>query len=85
MITAMQMFADGQGWRHMNGWAWVWMALAWLMFIGLIAYAVRRSSHESARRMGAGQILAERFARGELSVEEFEMRRASLNSGDSAS
>jgi putative membrane protein len=61
---------DGGGW-------WVLWPLFWigvLATIGWLVYRRRRSHpHDSAR-----QILAERFARGELSGDEYRQRLAEL-------
>lgn len=78
MIAALQMFGDADGWDHMNGWAWGWMVLAWVVFFALIAYVVRLSGGRSDRRATADEILSERFALGEISIEEYEQRRAAL-------
>jgi putative membrane protein len=69
-----------------DGWSWVWGGLMMLIFWGglvaLVVFAVRggfgaRSSHGDERRSApdAQEILAERFARGEISEDEFEERR----------
>lgn len=65
---------------HMSGWGWGWMIGGWLMFLGaaaLIAWAFRSSG--SMRRGDAPEdILAERFARGEISREEYDERLSVL-------
>lgn len=55
-----------------------WAALIWLAFL-----LVRRAS-DRPRRSGALNILEERYARGEISREEFEERRAVLLGRDAA-
>jgi putative membrane protein len=70
------------------GWAgWLMMGLSFLVFWGLIAAAVVwfvRSLRGPASRpdaptgRGADEMLAERFARGEIDAEEFTARRAVL-------
>ncbi|HEX6207396.1 MAG TPA: SHOCT domain-containing protein [Actinomycetota bacterium] len=73
-----------------DGWGgWIWGALMMLLFWGgLIALAVflvrgsgsRPSQGEQRRREPeARDILAERFARGEISEDEFEERRRVLD------
>jgi putative membrane protein len=71
----------------MEGWGWLWGALMMVLFWGglvaAIAIAVRASSssRRGARdeRPDAEAILAERFARGEISRDEFEERRKVLH------
>lgn len=70
---------DGWGWWMVFG--WVWMIIFW----GLIIWAVfailgRLGSGDRAtkRDSNAMAILEERFARGEISREEFEEKRSVL-------
>jgi putative membrane protein len=73
----------------MDGWDWFWgaimMVLFWGVLVAVVVFAVRafsggprRSSDEST---GAEAILKTRFARGEISREEFEERKRVLESG----
>jgi putative membrane protein len=81
----LMMWGNGWGW----GWGWVWGGLMMLVFwgalIALVVFLVRgggiRPPHDpQARdRPTADEILAERFARGEISEEEFEQRRQVLD------
>ena len=76
-----QVLAETAGWGHMAGWGWGWMVFMWLFWasvIGLVVWAVSRSSDRSPRRPTADEVLEERFARGELTPEEFEERRKAL-------
>lgn len=67
-----------------DGWSWIWGGLMMLLFWGgpvaLIVLLVRgfgsNGSHRVEKRRGsdAKEILAERFARGEISEDEFEER-----------
>jgi putative membrane protein len=70
---------DGWG----GGWMWLWgtlMMLAFVAALGVAAWAVVRSTQ--ARRPAAEdrarEILAERYARGELSTEEYTERLEAL-------
>ncbi|MCA3748647.1 MAG: SHOCT domain-containing protein [Rubrobacter sp.] len=67
----------------MGGWwngGWLWMlvpALFWIGLLALIAWAIVRIFPSNrgggeARRDPAEEILRERFARGEISAEEYE-------------
>lgn len=73
----------------MDGWDWFWGALMMLLFWGgvvaLIVLAVRaasgyRSRPDSGGTTDARSVLEARFARGEISEEEFEHRRRVLGS-----
>ncbi len=72
-----------------GGWGWGWIAgglmmiLVWGGLITLIVLLVRGVSRPSGSvdgqaRPDAHEILAERFARGEISEEEFEQRKRVL-------
>jgi putative membrane protein len=73
----------------MDGWDWFWGALMMLLFWGALAavivFAVRASGGGSRPSRGdtrdAQTILENRFARGEISREEFEERKRVLRSG----
>jgi putative membrane protein len=76
-----------------NGWGWMAGGLMMLIFWGglvaVVVFLVRgfgaRSSQEEEKRSGpdALEILAERFARGEISEDEFDQRRRVLEHGSS--
>ena len=76
------MWWQGGGW----GWSgWLFMTLTMLVFWGAIAWIVvtlvRRSSGSRGAAPSAEQILAERFARGEIDAEEYRRRLETLRSG----
>jgi putative membrane protein len=54
-----------------------WFVLFPLLWVGLSvgAFLLGRSAAARRRTDGAEEILAERYARGEISVEEFRQRR----------
>ncbi|MGH2656552.1 MAG: SHOCT domain-containing protein [Actinomycetota bacterium] len=71
-------------WGH--GWGdWLWMGLGLLVFWGgmvtVVVFAFRAWGRNPSHQRGAPRapdahdILAERFARGEISEDEFERRR----------
>jgi putative membrane protein len=78
----------GGGGVMMDGWDWYWgalmMVLVWGALAVVIAVAVRASSSGSrrgSRETGDAQtILETRFAKGEISQEEFEERKKVLRS-----
>ncbi len=55
-------------WGH-----WLWMAGAWIVAIAMIVWAVTALFPDQPRR-DPHQILDERFARGEVDVEEYRRR-----------
>ncbi len=75
-------------WHDMDGESWVWMASMMVLFWGLavagVVLLVRIARHDGERRSTAADVLDERFARGEISVEESEQRRAVLRRTDTA-
>ena len=79
-------FMDG----HMGGGWWWAMGLVWLVFFAAVVLIVvllmRQGGDRGSRSAhgGAEDVLAERFARGEIDEDEFRRRRAFLHSGSSA-
>jgi len=76
---------DG-GWA--GGGSWLWMLGGLLLVIAvviLVVWLVMRASRvgqpptESSSRSTPDQILGERFARGEITSEEFDRARKALN------
>ncbi|MCP9948999.1 SHOCT domain-containing protein [Actinomadura madurae] len=78
----------GDGW---SGWMWLWgtlMMLLWIAVIGAAAWLIVRVAashraspprpHETGLERARG-ILAERYARGEISTEEYDERLAKLH------
>ena len=83
--------AASGGWGHMNGygqagWMWFWGPVMMLVWIAAIAVAVWlvvrvtdvRQREAAAPSQNAREILAERYARGEISTEEYDERLAKL-------
>lgn len=70
----------------MNGWSDGWSGLLWMALFGVVIlgaiYAIARSvggtGPHPGREPGAMDILDERFARGEISEEEYTERRRVL-------
>jgi putative membrane protein len=79
-------------WQMHDGWGW-WMVLGWVwmvVFWGLIVWAVSAIITRLAGSRGAQQpdepdalaILERRYARGELTSEQFEEMRSRLQQHD---
>jgi putative membrane protein len=70
------------GWQEANWVTWLLMSVMMLAFwgglIALVVWLMRGSSGPSDRRSDAESILEERFARGEIDVQELETRRKAL-------
>lgn len=72
--------ACGQGMHGWDGgWMWLWgslMMLTWVAVIGGAFWLIVRSVGRNGRRSStARELLDERFARGEVGVEEYQQRR----------
>jgi putative membrane protein len=80
--TLAQAVADGDGWGQMDGWSgrwmWFWGTLMLASWVAVIAGAVwlLMRSHDRGVPHGsrAREIVEERYARGELSTDEFRER-----------
>jgi putative membrane protein len=80
---------DATNLGHMGGWGWG-MMLVWSVFavavVLSVVWAITRVGQTQPPtdrgRPNPGQLLAERFARGEIDEEEFRVRRAALRSAD---
>ena len=76
-------------WDHMTGWGWLMMvlwSLLWIGLLGVLFWAVvqwaRGGSASAPSRhppAGAREILDERLARGEISVDEYHRLRGALD------
>ena len=84
-MTFLVSAADG--WGHMDGWGggwmWLWGGLMMLVFavvIGVVVWAALRAAPPTVPPVGerARDILAERYAKGELTTEEYRERADAL-------
>jgi putative membrane protein len=85
MMTTMMALADSPGpWRdggHPGGLFWIFPVFWGLFWIGLVVGGfalLRRKAKGRDPRVAAEAVLAERFARGEISADEYEDRLAVL-------
>lgn len=73
---------DGWGIGNMMGWygGGIVMIVSWALFIGLIVWVVREASGRHSRHSSSAalDILKERYAKGEISKEEFEEKKKGL-------
>ena len=77
----MNGYYDGMGWG-----GWLLMVLLMVAFWGLVVYAVvalfrgdgAGSSSETGRPADPRRILDERFARGEIQLDEYQARKKAL-------
>ncbi len=71
-------------WMYPYGGGWYMMAIWWLLMLVIIALAVgwfsrqRRSAGINGTNDSALEILKRRYARGEISKEEFEEKKKDL-------
>lgn len=85
------MIAGGFENGHMTLGGWWWMALVWIVIIATIVYLVvrgqnvdrDRDTHAPPARPSPQELLAERYARGEIDEEEFRRRRDVLDGPNS--
>jgi len=85
------MWWDGGGWSA-GGWLLMclMMVVFWGGLIALVAWLVQSVRNDANPGLPPGsptgkadQVLAERFARGEIDENEFQLRRDVLHAGDS--
>jgi putative membrane protein len=78
VLPALVAFGD-DGWRHGwgpgSGWGWLWgpiVLLLWVALIATVVWFVARSARPPERSGAerAREVLAARYARGELTTEE---------------
>lgn len=88
MDSALAAANDGR-WGHMGGWGggwmWLWGVVMMILFAVFVVWLVRSVSggRESSAAPGhptdrAREILAERYARGELTTDEYRERSEQL-------
>lgn len=76
-MTNIFAFTADSDWHHHHGVWWLPFGLLWIVLLAaLVWFAVR---HGRPREHTATDILAERFARGEISSEEYRTRLDELN------
>lgn len=72
-------------WGYDAWWMGLMMLVFWTAIIGLVVWSVRSRSEGGPRpdsSKTALDILAERYARGEIDEEEYRLRRATIQASD---
>ncbi|AQZ70483.1 unnamed protein product [[Actinomadura] parvosata subsp. kistnae] len=78
------------GYNGMNGWGYVLMGLSTLVFWGLVITTIVLAARHASRVIGAGrtsppptaqELLAQRYARGEIDTDEYRSRLDVLQRG----
>jgi putative membrane protein len=62
----------------LDGFGWFVMVMWWVLVVAWIVWLVRSAARQPDGRGSARRLLDERFAAGELSVEEYQQRRCTL-------
>jgi putative membrane protein len=86
VLAALVAFGDDRwrhGWGPGSGWGWLWgsiVLLGWVALIATVVWFVARSARSPERSSveRAREVLAERYARGELTTEEYRERLEQL-------
>ncbi len=92
MTNAVMLLGDSRGFEHMNGWGggwmWIWGTLMMIGTIALVVWLARSTNTTSTTAPPppnqivpedrAREVLAERYARGEVSTEEYRERLDNL-------
>ncbi|GAA1495182.1 hypothetical protein GCM10009628_01840 [Paeniglutamicibacter kerguelensis] len=69
---------DGYGYGSMMGWTWLFWLLLVIGLVLLVIFAVRAFSGGARDGRSARRILDERYARGEMTTEEYRERLKTL-------
>lgn len=85
IMAVMVPMAGIAGWGHMSTWTGGWGSLLWsvvplVILVGVIYILYANSAGESTQTDTALEELRTAYARGDLSDEEFEIRRENLRS-----
>ena len=77
--------ADGDGLGHMGGWGWGMTIFGWLfmtmvvVLVGWLIWSTTRRAEPGGRTVSrAGELLDERYARGELNRDQYLEQAADL-------
>ena len=75
-MNAASMLAQwgGHMWGWGAGWMWLSMVAFWLLVAALVVFAIRGGTRREPPRSSAMDILADRYARGEIDADEYQAR-----------
>jgi putative membrane protein len=76
MLSTFDLVVGGNGWHH-NHW-WIVFPIFWLLLAAIVAAFLWRRRDRGDGGDSPRRILAERFARGEISGEEYRDRLGQL-------
>jgi len=70
---------SGMGWWM--GFGWLWLLLFWGVFIALIVWGIKKLTErgDSSQRRNPLDVVKERYAKGEISREEFDQLKKDLS------
>ena len=80
------MWHDGMGWWMVFG--MVWMVVFWGVIVALVVWGIKRltergrSGPRNSERRDVLDIVKERYARGEISKEEFDQIKKDLSASE---
>jgi len=77
--TAVFLFDGSYCCGPMGSWGWLGMAAMMVGLVALVAWAIQGSRPATTREMSALEILAVRYANGEISEEEYDERHSVLD------
>jgi putative membrane protein len=63
----------GHMWGWSAGWMWFGMIAFWALVVAVVVFAIRGGTHRERSR-AAEDVLAERYARGEIEIDEYQNR-----------
>lgn len=64
-------------WNGMGGWMFLWWILIIVVIVGAVSFFVRQQGSSNLEK-SALDILKERYARGEISKQEFEEKKRDI-------
>lgn len=79
VLLQAQAHWEGHMWGWSGDWMWIWMLLFWAALVALAVGLFHRTDPgRRDDRDPAREILAKRYARGEIDTDEYEERLAAL-------
>jgi putative membrane protein len=87
MTAVVVQIADAEWWNGRTGWHhhglwWIWIPLIWALLIALAVVLLRQRRRPPRVADPARSILAERYARGEITADEYRERLQTLEQAE---